>query len=66
MNQDIIKGQWTQVKGEVQRRWGKLTNDELDVIEGNRKKLSGSIQKAYGVAADEADKQVREWEKTRH
>ena len=66
MNQDILKGQWTQLKGEVQRTWGKLTDDDLDIIEGNRKKLSGRIQQAYGVAADEADKQIREWEKVRH
>lgn len=62
MNKDIIAGNWKQVKGEVQRQWGKLTNDELDRIEGNRKKLVGLIQERYGVAKDEAEEQLRAWE----
>jgi uncharacterized protein YjbJ (UPF0337 family) len=65
MNTDIIQGNWKMVKGEVQKQWGKLTNDHLDQIEGNRDKLSGLIQKNYGVAQDEADKQISTWEKAR-
>jgi uncharacterized protein YjbJ (UPF0337 family) len=64
MNTDIIAGNWKMVKGEAQKRWGKLTNDHLDQVEGNRQKLSGAIQKTYGVAKDEADKQVSAWEKS--
>ena len=44
MNQDRIDGSWEQIKGHVQKAWGKLTNDDLDVIEGNRKLLAGKIQ----------------------
>ncbi len=64
MNEDIIKGKWNQLKGEVQLKWGKLTNDHLDQIDGNRKILLGKIQESYGVSADEAEKQVKEWEKS--
>lgn len=63
MNADIIKGNWKQLKGEAQRQWGKLTNDELDKIEGNRTKLVGLLQERYGKAKDEAEREVREWEK---
>lgn len=62
MNKDIIAGNWKQLTGEIQRQWGKLTNDELDKIEGNRTKLVGLIQERYGVAKDEAEKQLRAWE----
>lgn len=61
MNRDRIDGSWEQVKGHVQKAWGKLTNDDLDVIEGNRKLLAGKIQERYGVAQDEAELQVRRW-----
>lgn len=64
MNKDIISGNWKQFKGEVQKQWGKLTDDKLDQIDGNREKLVGKIQEEYGVAKDEAEKQVKEWEKT--
>ena len=61
MNKDTIGGNWKQFKGEIQRQWGKLTNDQLDIVEGNREKLAGQIQEAYGVAKDEAERQVREF-----
>ena len=61
MNKDRIDGSWEQVKGHVQKAWGKLTNDDLDVIEGNRKLLAGKIQERYGVAQDEAEHQVKKW-----
>ncbi|HVZ29959.1 MAG TPA: CsbD family protein [Asticcacaulis sp.] len=67
MNSDRINGSWEQVKGHVQRAWGKLTDDDLSVIEGDRKLLTGKIQERYGIAKDEADKQIREWnEKADH
>jgi uncharacterized protein YjbJ (UPF0337 family) len=62
MNRDRIEGSWDQVRGNVQKAWGKLTNDDLDVIEGNRKILSGKIQERYGVAQDEAERQIDEWD----
>ena len=61
MNWDRIEGNWKQFKGSVQSQWGKITDDDLDVIEGDRKKLAGRIQEAYGVARDEADRQIDRW-----
>lgn len=61
MNNDRIQGAWEQVRGNVQKMWGKLTNDDLDVIEGDRKLLAGKIQERYGIAQDEARKQIEEW-----
>ena len=58
MNNDRIEGNWQQVKGYVQKQWGKLTNDDLDVIEGDRKMLSGKLQERYGIAKDEAESQL--------
>jgi uncharacterized protein YjbJ (UPF0337 family) len=65
MNKDIIEGEWNQVRGEVQRQWGKLTNDQLDVINGNRTKLMGALQETYGVVRDDAEKQLNDWETSR-
>ncbi len=65
MNSDIIEGQWDQIKGEVQKQWGKLTGDPLDQIQGSRTKLVGALQKNYGYARDEAEKQLKAWEDTR-
>ena len=64
MNEDIIQGKWEQVKGAVQKRWGKLTNDNLDKINGSRTQLLGQLRESYGIAQDEAEKQVKEWEKS--
>lgn len=61
MNWDQIEGNWTQFKGTVQKQWGKLTNDELDVIDGRREELVGRIQKQYGISKEEAEKQVDEF-----
>jgi len=61
MNKDRLNGSWEQVKGSVQEAWGKLTHDDLSVVEGDRKQLAGKIQERYGIAKDEAEKQVHEW-----
>ena len=61
MNWDRIEGKWRQMKGEAQNRWGKLTNDDLDQVEGNRDKLVGRIQERYGIAKDEAEREVDDW-----
>ena len=58
MNKDIAKGQWNQLKGQARKQWGKLTDDDLDVIDGRREELSGRIQEVYGVSKDEAEKQI--------
>lgn len=62
MNTDIISGKWTQVKGKAKVQWGKLTDDDFDVAEGNAEYLSGRLQERYGIARDEADKQVKEFD----
>lgn len=62
MNNDILEGKWKQFTGEVQKQWGKLTDDAIDQIDGDREKLIGEIQENYGVARDEAEKQVKEFE----
>jgi uncharacterized protein YjbJ (UPF0337 family) len=64
MNRDIVEGNWKQIKGDVKSRWGKLTDDQLDVISGNREKLVGQIQESYGVGRDEAEQQIREFERS--
>jgi uncharacterized protein YjbJ (UPF0337 family) len=63
MNWDRIEGNWKQFKGRVQQQWGKLTDDDLDVISGKREELVGRIQEAYGMQRDEAERQVAAWEK---
>jgi uncharacterized protein YjbJ (UPF0337 family) len=62
MNWDTISGKWMQVKGQVKEKWGKLTDDDLARIEGVRDRLSGVIQERYGLAKDEAEKQLAEFE----
>lgn len=62
MNQDIIKSQWKQLKGEVKQQWGKLTDDDILVIEGKRDSLVGKLQERYGLEKDKAAEQVREFE----
>jgi uncharacterized protein YjbJ (UPF0337 family) len=61
MNEDTLKGQWTQLKGKVREKFGKLTNDDLNVIQGQSEQLIGKIQERYGIARAEAEKQVREF-----
>ena len=63
MNWEKIKGNWNQAKGHVKQQWGKLTDDQLDVISGHRDILIGRIQEAYGITKDEAERQVRDWER---
>lgn len=62
MNWDRIEGNWKQAKGKIKQQWGKLTNDDLDVIAGKRDQLVGQIQECYGIARDEAEQLVKDWE----
>ena len=61
MNWDRVEGNWTEFKGKAQRQWGKLTNDDLTVIEGRRKELAGRLQQRYGYAKDQAEKEIHNW-----
>ncbi|MFN8375012.1 MAG: CsbD family protein [Anaerolineae bacterium] len=58
---DRIVGKWHQVKGEVRTRWGKLTDDDLEQIAGEREKLVGKLQERYGISKDEINDQIDEW-----
>ena len=62
MNWDRIEGNWKQVTGKAKVQWGKLTDDDLDVVAGRRDQLAGKIQERYGIAKDEAEKQLSAWE----
>jgi uncharacterized protein YjbJ (UPF0337 family) len=62
MNWDRIKGNWKQAAGHAKAQWGKLTDDDLTVVAGHREQLAGKIQERYGVAKDEAERQLAEWE----
>jgi uncharacterized protein YjbJ (UPF0337 family) len=64
MNWDQIEGKWTQMKGSVKQKWGKLTDDDLKVIAGSRDKLVGRIQERYGIKKEEAQRQCDEWSKS--
>jgi len=61
MNTDQLNGNWQVLKGKLQKQWGKLTSDDLDVIEGNRKEIVGRIQARYGYAKERAEREVDEW-----
>ena len=64
MNWDRIEGNWKQLKGKAIEQWGDLTDDDLDVVAGRREQLTGKIQERYGIAKDEAEKQVAAWERS--
>jgi uncharacterized protein YjbJ (UPF0337 family) len=59
MNEDILKGKWNEVKGEVKKRWGKLTDNELMVISGKKEKLVGALQTKYGYSKDKAEDEYK-------
>jgi uncharacterized protein YjbJ (UPF0337 family) len=63
MNWDRIEGNWKQFTGKMKEQWGKLTDDDFDVIAGKRDQLVGQIQKSYGMAKDQAEREVSDWEK---
>jgi uncharacterized protein YjbJ (UPF0337 family) len=64
MNWDQIQGKWTQVKGSIKQEWGKLTDNDLDVIAGSKDKLVGKIQERYGIKKEEALRQFDNWSRT--
>jgi len=66
MNQDIIQGQWKQLKGSLKAKFGKLTDDDLARADGNHQYLVGKLQERYGYAKDEAEREVRSFEQTLH
>ena len=64
MNWERIEGNWKQAKGKAIEQWGKLTNDDLDVVAGRREQLAGKIQERYGLAKEAVESQVSAWERS--
>lgn len=61
MNTDIIKGKWKQLKGDIQKKWGQLTDDDLDVAEGHTEYLADKLQERYGWTKEQAEKELKEF-----
>jgi len=59
MNEDILKGKWKEIKGEVKQKWGKLTDDDITRIEGKQEQLVGLLQKRYGYAKEKAEEEYQ-------
>lgn len=65
MTENQLKGDWKEARGKAQERWGKLTEEDLEEINGQRDKLALRLQKLYGIDREEAEAQIREWEGVR-
>lgn len=61
MNSDQLAGKWKQFKGAAKEQWGKLTDDDLDVIDGKQEKLQGILQERYGITREAAAEQIKQW-----
>lgn len=64
MNKDTLQGQWKQLTGAAKAKWSELTEDDLKAVEGNVEMLVGKVQERYGIARDEAKKQVEAFKKS--
>jgi uncharacterized protein YjbJ (UPF0337 family) len=63
MNQDTLEGQWLQWKGKLREKWGKLTDDDWDMIAGKKDQLLGKLQERYGYSREQAEREYNVWEK---
>lgn len=61
MNADILRGKWNQIKGKAKQKWGQLTDDDLDRVQGSRDELVGVIQERYGKSKEDVEKEVDSW-----
>jgi uncharacterized protein YjbJ (UPF0337 family) len=61
MNWDTIEGQWKQFKGSIREKWGKLTDDDIEQIAGNKDKFLGRLQERYGISRDQAERDLDAW-----
>lgn len=61
MNEDILSGKWKQIRGEIQSFWGRLTNDDLDRIQGSSARLAGKLQERYGYSRQEAERAIADF-----
>ncbi len=62
MNRDELKGQWSQMVGHARKSWARLTDDDMEQIRGDRDILIGKLQERYGIAREEAERQVTDWQ----
>ena len=65
MNDDVFKGQWKQLRGEIRKRWNQLTDDDLDVVDGTLEKLEGRLQERYGWEKERSRREIDDWWRTR-
>ncbi len=63
MNKNILEGKWGQLKGSIQKEWGKLTDDDMDKIGGDINKLKGKLQEVYGMTEKEVEEQLKKIKK---
>lgn len=61
MNWDIVQGNWTQWKGRLKEKWGDLTDDDLQMLDGKKDQIAGKLQERYGLAKDDAERQLDDW-----
>jgi uncharacterized protein YjbJ (UPF0337 family) len=61
MNEDILRGQWNQLKGSLRKQWGKLTDDDLDVIQGDTEVLVGKLVERYGRSRESFEREIKDW-----
>ena len=61
MNWDQVEGKWKETKGSIKKQWGKLTDDDLDYINGSRDQFLGRLQQRYGIAKEDAQDQLDRW-----
>ena len=61
MNEDILRGQWNQLKGSLRKQWGKLTDDDLDVIQGDTEVLVGKLVERYGRSRESLEREIEDW-----
>lgn len=65
MNWDQIAGNWKKFSGAAREQWGKLTEDDVQRIRGNREQLSGTLQERYGYARDKVEEEIEAWTQSR-
>jgi uncharacterized protein YjbJ (UPF0337 family) len=66
MNRDIVKGHWNEIKGKLKQQWGKLTDDQIDQMEGSYDELEGILQKNYGYQKDQVKKEIDSFIEANH
>lgn len=66
MNKDIFAGKWKQFKGDIQTKWGKLTDDDMESINGDIEKLAGKLQESYGLSRDQVERHLEHIKDTSH